>query len=60
MNDKVIRADTRLRVYAAIAIVVIVVAGFVTYDWSQRVLVDVEKLAPVVARIGPEKSAFRS
>lgn len=45
MNAKMIPADNRLRVHAAIALVVIVVAGFVTYDWSQRVLADVEKLA---------------
>jgi hypothetical protein len=45
MNAKIIRADNRLRVYTAIALVVIIVCGFVTYDWTQRALVEIEKLA---------------
>lgn len=57
MNAKVIRADNRLRVYTAIALIVIVVAGFVTYDWSQRVLVEVEKLAQYDRQLAFDRAA---
>jgi len=45
MNAKIILADNKFRAYTAISLAVIVVAGFVTYDWSQRALIEVEKLA---------------
>lgn len=57
MNAKVIPADNRLRVYTAIALVVIVVAGFVTYDWSQRVLVEIEKLAQYDRQLAFDRAA---
>jgi hypothetical protein len=59
MNAKIIRADNRLRVYTAIALVVIIVCGFVTYDWTQRALVEIEKLARPVARSRRESGRRR-
>lgn len=57
MKAKVIPADNRLRLYTAIALVVIVIAGFVTYDWSQRVLVEVERLAQYDRQLAFDRAA---
>jgi hypothetical protein len=57
MNTKMIRADNRLRAYTAIALVVIIACGFVTYDWTQRALVEIEKLAQYDRQLAFDRAA---
>ncbi|MCK5439563.1 MAG: hypothetical protein KAI97_06450 [Gemmatimonadetes bacterium] len=57
MNAKMIHADNRLRVYTAIALVVIIVCGFVTYDWTQRALAEIEKLAQYDRQLAFDRAA---
>lgn len=57
MSAKIIRADNRLRAYTAIALAIIVVAGFVTYDWTQGALAEIEKLAQYDRQLALDRAA---